>query len=325
MDIQRGNIIVMDRRKGKLRAGQGLLQGLKVVWDHWAASFRKNESFTQIHGTFTVEYPDERTQLPQAYRNMPVLLYDDETGHELCTGCYQCSRICPPQVIHITQAKDPVTGKMVPAAAEFIIEYDACMSCGFCAEVCPFNSIKMDHVFELSTADHAGLTVRKEQLNRPISYYASIAPDLWEEVKAGAMKKLQGSIKRRPGVIGLAPALTEKIAARRRELAAAEAAAPASAVPAAAAAPAAKLTPEEKAAKLAAMKAANAAKAAGAEAPAAAAPAELSPADAKAAKLAAIKAANAAKAAGAQAPARPAGRASPAGCEGGQAGGDQGG
>ncbi|MEI7643877.1 MAG: 4Fe-4S binding protein [Chloroflexales bacterium] len=302
MDIPRGNIIVMDRRRGKLRVGQGLIQGLKVVWDHWAGSFHKNENFSQIHGTFTVEYPDERLPLPQTYRNMPVLLYDDESGHELCTGCYQCQRICPPQVIHITQAKDPVTGKMVPAATEFIIEYDACMSCGFCAEVCPFDSIKMDHVYELSTADRVSLTMRKAQLNRPISYYASIAPDLWAEVQAGAMKKLQGSIKRRPDVIGLAAVLTEKIKARRLELAAAAAAAPAAAAPAPAApaAPAAKLTPEEKAAKLAAMKAANANK--GVAAPPAKAPVELSPADAKAAKLAAIKAANAAKQAGAAAP-----------------------
>jgi len=314
MDIQRGNIIVMDRRRGTLRAGQGLLKGLRVVWDHWVGSFRKNDNFTKIHGTFTVEYPDERVKLPQAYRNMPVLLYDDETGHELCTGCYQCSRACPPQVIHITQAKDETTGKMVPASTEFLIEYDACMSCGFCAEVCPFDAIKMDHIYELSTADRFGLLVNKEQLNRPISYYNSIAPDMWAEAQAGAMKKLQGNIKRRPGVVGLAPQLTEKIAARRRELAAAAAAAPpAPAAPVAApvAAPAGKLSPEEKAAKLAAMRAAKASGAAPeAVAPVAEAPpVELSPADAKAAKLAAIKAANAAKAAAAapavEAPAAP--------------------
>ena len=27
------------------------------------------------------------------------------------------------------------------------------MSCGFCAEICPFDAIKMDHVYELSTDD----------------------------------------------------------------------------------------------------------------------------------------------------------------------------
>ena len=53
----------------------------------------------------------------------------------------------------MTQANDPNTGKPVPAVAEFMIEYDACMSCGLCAEVCPFDAIKMDHEFELSTSE----------------------------------------------------------------------------------------------------------------------------------------------------------------------------
>lgn len=310
IQIQRGSVIEVARDKRTVRRipGQGLLDGMAVVWKHWQGSFRKNVSFSEIHGTFTMEYPEERPKLPETYRNMPILLYDEETGHELCTSCFQCQRICPPQVIHMTQAKDPATGKAVPAVAEFVIEYDACMSCGFCAEVCPFDAIKMDHEFELSTADHQGLTVFKEQLNRPISYYERIAPTLWTEVRDGALKKLQGNIKRRPDVIGMAPNLAEKIAARRRELAAAAAAAP----PAPAVAPPAppaearKLTPEEKAAKLAAIKAANAARQAGGapppEAPAAA------PADEKAARLATIRAKNAAKQAGAP-PTTPAGEA----------------
>ncbi|MBP1467129.1 4Fe-4S dicluster domain-containing protein [Candidatus Chloroploca sp. M-50] len=306
--IQRGEVVEVARGSQRRRAvpGMGLLDSLGVVWKHWRESFRQNRDFSDIHGTFTEQYPDERPNLPEAYRNMPILLFDDETGHEFCTSCFQCQRICPPQVIHMTQAKDTTTGKAVPSVAEFIIEYDACMSCGFCAEVCPFDAIKMDHHFELSTSDHASLTVHKQELNRPVSYYQSIAPTLWEEAKAGAYKKLQGNIKRRPDVIGIAPHLVDRIAARRAELAAAAAAAPpppptAPAAPPAAAPPAEarKLTPEEKAAKLAAIKAANTAKQSGAtpaETPPAAA--ELSPAEAKAAKLAAIRAANTAKQAG---------------------------
>jgi NADH-quinone oxidoreductase subunit I len=304
IEIKRGSIVEVERgaRQRRMIPGSGLVDGMAVVWTHWRKSFRKNRDFSDIHGTFTQEYPEQRPQLPETYRNMPILLFDEASGHELCTSCFQCQRICPPQVIHMTQAKDPATGKAVPAVAEFVIEYDACMSCGFCAEVCPFDAIKMDHAFELSTADHPSLTIRKQDLNRPISYYERIAPTLWAEAQAGAMKKLQGNIKRRPDVLGMAPQLTEQIAARRRELAAQAAAAPAApTAPAAPPAPAAKLTPEEKAAKLAALKAANAAKKAagegGAEPQAAAPPpAEpLSPAEAKAAKLAAIKAANAAK------------------------------
>lgn len=326
IEIPRGRVIEVQRDDTRVRRGAGLLRGMAVIWKHWKESFKLNRSYSQIHGTFTIEYPEEQPRIPEAYRNMPILLYDDETGHELCTSCFQCERICPPQVIHMTQAKDPATGKPVPAVAEFIIEYDACMSCGFCAEVCPFDAIKMDHEFELSTDDHTQLTVHKEQLLRPISYYAHIAPTMWAEVREGALKKLQGNIRRRPDVIGLAPQLTEKIAARRAELAAqaaqaAQAAAAAPLTPAAApAAPAPapaegrKLTPEEKAAKLAAIRAAKAAQAGEGAPPAEAAPATPSPAPAaeaappadKAAKLAAIRAANAAKkAAASEAPATP--------------------
>ena len=292
IQIERGQVVEVARGAQRPRLpGMAMVDSMVVVWKHWVESFRKNRDFSDIHGTFTQEYPEEAVKLPEAYRNMPILLYDDETGHELCTSCYQCARICPPQVIHMTQAKDPVTGKAVPAVAEFIIEYDACMSCGFCAEICPFDSIKMDHVFELSTADHPSLTVTKQDLGRPISYYIGIAPTLWAEVKDSALKKLQGSIKRRPDVLGIAPHLTEKLAARRRELAVAAASAPLPlpAPPAAAPADGKKLTPEEKAAKLAAIRAGKG----GAPAPVAPPPAA-APADDKAAKLAAIRAKNAA-------------------------------
>jgi formate hydrogenlyase subunit 6/NADH:ubiquinone oxidoreductase subunit I len=287
-------VIEVQRDDTRVRRGGGLLRGMAVIWKHWKESFKLNRSYSQIHGTFTIQYPEERARIPETYRNMPILLYDDETGHELCTSCFQCERICPPQVIHMTQAKDPATGKPVPAVAEFIIEYDACMSCGFCAEVCPFDAIKMDHEFELSTDDHARLTVHKAQLDRPISYYARIAPTMWAEVRESALKKLQGNIRRRPDVIGIAPHLTEQIAARRAELAAQAAQTPPAAPSAPAAPPTAegrKLTPEEKAAKLAAIRAAKGAQAGDGASPAT----ESIPPTDKAARLAAIRAANAAK------------------------------
>ncbi len=303
--ISRGNVYTVARRRPK-QAGLSLLQGLGVVVDHWRKSFRKLDDPTQIAGTFTTEYPEERLPLPEAYRNMPILLFDDETGHELCTSCFQCQRICPPQVIHMTQAKDPATGKPVPAVSEFIIEYDACMSCGFCAEVCPFDAIKMDHDFELSTADHPSLTVHKADLLRPVSYYESIAPTFWQAARDNAYKKLANNMKRRPGSIGIAPQLVEKIKAA--QLAAEPAPPPpAPAVPPAPA-PADDL-PTDKAARLAAIRARNQAKAAaeqvasGAPAPAvppAPTPTEQSapatPADDKAARLAAIRERNRAKA-----------------------------
>jgi len=280
----RGKVYVIDRGRPKLRAGQGLLTGLDVVFRHFRdALTRKLEKPSQQTGVFTVQYPEERLKLPEAFRNFPILLYDDETGHELCTSCFQCQRICPPQVIHMTQARDPATGKAVPAVAEFLIEYDACMSCGLCAEVCPFDAIKMDHEFEFSTDVHGGLTINKAGLNRPISYYEKIAPTFWAEVKDGAMKKLQGNMKRRPDLIGVAPQMIDTIKAKRAEVAVAQAPAPAPSAPDSA--------PTDKAARLAAIRAKAAAK----EADAQPAPSDDSAPTDKAARLAAIRAANAAR------------------------------
>ena len=280
----RGKVYVIDRGRPKLRAGQGLLTGLDVVFRHFRdALMRKLEKPSQQTGVFTVQYPEERLKLPEAFRNFPILLYDDETGHELCTSCFQCQRICPPQVIHMTQARDPATGKAVPAVAEFLIEYDACMSCGLCAEVCPFDAIKMDHEFEFSTDVHGGLTINKAGLNRPISYYEKIAPTFWAEVKDGAMKKLQGNMKRRPDLIGVAPQMIDTIKAKRAEAAVAQAPAPAPSAPDSA--------PTDKADRLAAIRAKAAAK----DAEAQPAPSDDSAPTDKAARLAAIRAANAAR------------------------------
>jgi formate hydrogenlyase subunit 6/NADH:ubiquinone oxidoreductase subunit I len=264
-----GRVVVLPRNDQKPRVGQGIAVGMLTVIKHFGKSFTKRGgSKSDIDGMFTVQYPEERLELPEAYRNMPILLYDDATGHELCTSCFQCERICPPKVIHITQAKDPKTGKPVPAAEEFVIEYDTCMSCGYCHEVCPFDAIKMDHAFELSTADHVSMDVRKDDLVRPISYYQLIAPNLWSDVQANAMKKLQNNIKRRSGDIGIAAPMRGKQRAGTPAAAAAAdsgaVAATAAAAPKAPAAAAGKNMSPEKLAKLEAIRAAKRAAGSGA-------------------------------------------------------------
>jgi NADH-quinone oxidoreductase subunit I len=51
------------------------------------------------------------------------------------------------------------------------------MNCGFCAEYCPFDAIKMDHDYELSVYDrHARNIYDKDKLARPVGYYAAIRP-----------------------------------------------------------------------------------------------------------------------------------------------------
>jgi len=67
----------------------------------------------------------------------------------------------------------------------FDIDTSVCMSCQICVEVCPFEAIKMDVEFELSSTDRfAGLLLRKENLAKSNAYYGKIHPTEAAEVDA---------------------------------------------------------------------------------------------------------------------------------------------
>jgi len=70
-------------------------------------------------------------------------------------SCGICAKVCPPQCIWIVRSNNPETGRPIPEPTEFFIDIDICMNCGLCAEYCPFDAIKMDNDFELSTYDRA--------------------------------------------------------------------------------------------------------------------------------------------------------------------------
>ncbi len=131
-------------------------------------------------GIFTIQYPEERLPLPEEFRVLPFLVYDEgENGEKnlRCTACGICAKVCPPQCIWINRATDPVTGKPSPHPSEFSIDMDICMNCGFCAEYCPFDAIKMDHDFELSSYNRGEAHLYNlEKLMKSAAYYASIRP-----------------------------------------------------------------------------------------------------------------------------------------------------
>lgn len=135
---------------------------------------------SKASGIFTVQYPEEKLPVPEEFRFIPFLVYDErEDGEKVlrCTSCGICSKVCPPQCIWITRTTDPKTGRPVPEPAEFYIDIDLCMNCGFCAEYCPFDAIKMDHDYEIAVYERTKSNIyNKEKLSKPVSYYASIRP-----------------------------------------------------------------------------------------------------------------------------------------------------
>jgi NADH-quinone oxidoreductase subunit I len=165
--------------------GSGLIQGLAVTAKNLVGSFHDPARYT------TVEYPEQKTKLPEAYRNFPFLVSENATdpmGTLRCVACQICEKECPPQCIYIEKSKDKkpdATGKQQLYPAVFDIDTSVCMSCQICVEVCPFDAIKMDQVFEIATTDRFNaLLLNREQLAKPNSYYHEIHPGEAAEVDA---------------------------------------------------------------------------------------------------------------------------------------------
>jgi NADH-quinone oxidoreductase subunit I len=154
--------------------GAGIIQGMIETARNFAGSYHDPERLT------TVQYPEEKLPPVENARTIPFLVYDggDAMAGLRCTACTICEKECPPQCIYIIKdlAKKPdYVGKMQLQPKVFDIDMSVCMSCGICVEVCPFDAIKMDQVFELSTSDRfLGLLFHKEQLAKPNGYFSQL-------------------------------------------------------------------------------------------------------------------------------------------------------
>jgi NADH-quinone oxidoreductase subunit I len=179
--------------------GMGILKGLSVTLKRFLDTYledirwlarREKRYYTdegiagrmshEARGIFTIQYPEEKMPVPEEFRYIPFLIYEEgEDGAQKirCTSCGICAKVCPPQCIWIVRTTDPKTNRPVPEPEQFYIDVDICMNCGFCAEYCPFDAIKMDHDYELSVYNRFERNIfDKEKLLKPLSYYEMIRP-----------------------------------------------------------------------------------------------------------------------------------------------------
>jgi NADH-quinone oxidoreductase subunit I len=199
--------------------GIGLLKGMAVTIRHFINSYLddiywltrggryyNDEAFNvrqslKGQGVVTVFYPEEKLPTPERFRFVPFLVTDEPApgqrwGHDWCTSCGICAKVCPPQCIWIKRGKQP-NGRPKPEPEEFYIDIDICMNCGYCAEFCPFDAIKMDHDYELASYDRTAAHIHdKERLSKPLSYWREIAPKK-AEAEAAARDFAQASKKKK--------------------------------------------------------------------------------------------------------------------------------
>ena len=186
--------------------GTGILKGMAVTARNFVGSYFEKERL------ITVQYPEERSPLPENYRNFPFLIYDtvDAEAGLRCVACKICEKECPPQCIYIVKSegkKPDYMGKPQFYPAVFDIDISVCMSCQICVEVCPFEAIKMDKVFELSTRERFdALLQRKSELSKSNTYYHNIHPIEAAEVDATLAEAAEAAAKKKAAAAAAAAA-----------------------------------------------------------------------------------------------------------------------
>src|SRR5499427_6660620 len=97
----------------------------------------------------TIQYPEERLDMPLWTRGRPRLIYEVDTGELRCTACGACALACPVDVIKIEQHPSPLgKGKILD---RFDIDMAGCIECALCVEACPFRAISMAPDFEMAS------------------------------------------------------------------------------------------------------------------------------------------------------------------------------
>ncbi len=109
----------------------------------------------------TLQYPDEKWELPAFYRGVPSLV-KDTAGREKCVACSLCEFVCPPRAISIIPRE--IEGVVEKAPEVFDIDMLRCIFCGYCEEVCPEEAIFMSKEYEVCGETREELVFDKTRL-----------------------------------------------------------------------------------------------------------------------------------------------------------------
>ncbi len=138
---------------------KALVEGLQIAGKHLGRH------------AITIQYPEEKWNMPERSRGIVVLLSDKETGELNCTSCLLCEKACPTAAIRIDAPRNPETKKR--ELKSFTVDNGLCCFCGLCEEACNFSAIKMATMYEFSTEHKEDLIwdIKKlQEVGRDVPY-----------------------------------------------------------------------------------------------------------------------------------------------------------
>src|SRR5205823_14983548 len=88
----------------------------------------------------TIQYPEERLDMPIWTRGRPRLIYELDTGELRCTACGSRALACLVDVIKIEQHPSPTTVKVLD---RFDIDMGGCNECALCLVACLLRALPL--------------------------------------------------------------------------------------------------------------------------------------------------------------------------------------
>jgi NADH-quinone oxidoreductase subunit I len=159
------------------------LVGMRLTWRHL------------FMPSVTVQYPEERWELPPNSRMQLFVNMDD------CIGCAQCERACPVNCITIDtvkalpeDVKETSTGHKIRLhTTKFDIDMAKCCYCNLCTIPCPTECIYMTPSFEDAAPDRFDLLYHFAQISpehaAELTEKARLADEAEAAQKAARQKK----------------------------------------------------------------------------------------------------------------------------------------